>query len=618
MISAITETVDWPADETTPASLTISETNPFITIDGQLDSAIDEDWIALDLSAELDYRFIITSSFIPLVEIYRLVNVADEAGPTIIPILVAQNIDLVDGFVASVWESGTYYLEVESPDTISFGAYQIIGEVFPPVSASAMAQQLTTDYWVAYKEEAGPRPFAVGADGQITFDAGAFTGQTHDLVVDALNAWGALIGIQFVETPGNAEVVFQAGTADDVVVTLANGEITAATVTVDSLNLLGGADATYQTFLHLVGHVLGLGHPGNYEHDGTADFLRDAAFSNDSLQMSVMSAFSSYENPAAHADYAYAQTPMVADVAALDSLYGLSGNINSGDTLYGYNSGDTATDPMTWEPEMAYAITIVDSGGVDTLDFSGNPQPAFISMQPGGFSDLGYGWGNLGIAEGTIIENLLGSAYDDFVVGNDAANNINVSLGHDMVNALGGDDFVIGWYGLDELLGGDGNDLLLGGGLDDRLWGQNDDDRLYGQQGNDMLSGGNGADFLKGNDGDDILRGDRGNDLLFGGEGNDTLHGGRGVDKLWGGGGADEFAFIRGYHREVIKDFQDDVDTINLTDLGFASIADAMALATQEGTAVRFDFSGVAGASAADVLWVMNTTLVEVQDDIIV
>lgn len=77
-------------------------------------------------------------------------------------------------------------------------------------------------------------------------------------------------------------------------------------------------------------------------------------------------------------------------------------------------------------------------------------------------------------------------------------------------------------------------------------------------------TGGSGADAITGNRLANTLRGLDGQDTLAGDAGNDVLDGGRGNDRLVGGTGQDRFVFGVGYGRDVIVDFQNDVDTLRL------------------------------------------------------
>jgi len=94
--------------------------------------------------------------------------------------------------------------------------------------------------------------------------------------------------------------------------------------------------------------------------------------------------------------------------------------------------------------------------------------------------------------------------------------------------------------------------------------------RIVGGAGDDQLTGTDGDDVLIGRRGDDTLDGGAGDDTLRGAAGDDTLHGGAGNDKLSGGGGADTFVYGTGDSDDIIKDFEDGKDTIDLT--GIASV----------------------------------------------
>jgi len=166
---------------------------------------------------------------------------------------------------------------------------------------------------------------------------------------------------------------------------------------------------------------------------------------------------------------------------------------------------------------------------------------------------------------------LIGSDFDDVLIGGGAANRIegrdggdhieggaqNDVLrggdGDDVIDGLEGDDLVEGNDGDDELMGGDGDDELDGGRGNDVLEGEDGEDQLVGGDGNDRLDGGDGQDELdggedqdelNGGDEDDELAGGEGDDRLFGGAGNDTLSGGDDDDEL--DGGSDEDALEGG------------------------------------------------------------------------
>ena len=99
---------------------------------------------------------------------------------------------------------------------------------------------------------------------------------------------------------------------------------------------------------------------------------------------------------------------------------------------------------------------------------------------------------------------------------------------------------------------------------------------------------------------------------MNGGDGADTVNGGKGDDTLIGGTGADEFHFKPDTSSDVIQDFEDDIDTIVLTNTGLSNAAEALGLASQQGSDVVFDFGG------GSTLTVQNVTLADLADDLMV
>lgn len=134
-----------------------------------------------------------------------------------------------------------------------------------------------------------------------------------------------------------------------------------------------------------------------------------------------------------------------------------------------------------------------------------------------------------------------------------------------------------------EIDGTNGNDVLTGGAGNDEIDGLRGNDQLRGAAGNDEIDGDSGNDSLWGEDGRDDLDGGSGNDVLHGGAGNDTLDGERGNDLLTGGLGADRFEFERGHGRDIITDFQNGIDRIELDDFSRAQAQAVINSAQQVG-----------------------------------
>ena len=88
------------------------------------------------------------------------------------------------------------------------------------------------------------------------------------------------------------------------------------------------------------------------------------------------------------------------------------------------------------------------------------------------------------------------------------------------------------------------------------------------------LVGRRGADDLYGRAGDDILRGGKGHDWLFGGAGDDHLFDGRGKDVMIGGDGADVFVMTDDGQTDRIRDFEQGLDSIDLSNWEAEGIGD--------------------------------------------
>ncbi|MEP6443453.1 MAG: calcium-binding protein [Hyphomicrobiales bacterium] len=217
--------------------------------------------------------------------------------------------------------------------------------------------------------------------------------------------------------------------------------------------------------------------------------------------------------------------------------------------------------------------------GIDTLTYAASDAGVVVNLF-NGFARGGEATGDVF----TNFENLTGSRSTDVLRGD---------VGENEIFGFDGNDRIEGREGNDVLIGGSGNDLLLGGSGNDRLIASSGDNRLNGQSGNDTLIGGTGADRLLGAAGDDLLIASGGvNNVLDGGSGSDILNGseqrdiirgqagadifdgGGGNDALTGGFGPDTFIFNANDGGDVINDFEDNFDTIDLSSLGtdFASL----------------------------------------------
>ena len=484
-----------------------------------------------------------------------------------------------------------------------------LGPVNLTVSVIDRGLQFPNDYW-----SAGQFTFSIPAAGaswpsyasnEEPYDphfAGLTTAQAQ-VFRAALAAWDSLIAPNFTETndvanPGNIRVAFSgySDLQDDWGYTYAppirgaspqgyQGDIWINADYVTSDFYAGSYD--YESLLHELGHALGLKHSFEAPVIPTAyDSTRYTVMSYTEPQDSVAVSFLPTADGGVGSAFTsvLASTPMVLDVQAIQDRYGADLTTAAGDTTYRF----TTAKPFLY--------TLYDAGGNDTLDLSAMGRGSIIDLEPGSYSSVGYlsaasqqaaatafygpyyadfiasvftdlgtqvyTWAdNFGIAFSTVVENVVGSASDDVLLGNQVANHISGGGGDDVLGGGPGDDVLDGGAGMDIAVytsvstdyswtqtatGWTVRDLRAGApeGVD-TLTGVEQlkftdrtvtlaSDALIGTANADTLTGGPGADVIYGLDGDDQLTGGGGDDRIDGETGVDTaVYSGSSKDHVW-------------------------------------------------------------------------------------
>jgi serralysin len=507
----------------------------------------------------------------------------------------------------------TYYVVVSTYETavgelnpIDTGEYSLnlTSTLGPPApnlptyDLDQIADQLVNGYWQSTGRSA--RNFDIDVSGGLSatvyVDYSDLNTDGQWFAQQALDVWSAVTGITFsTGAPPSGEMVTL--TFDDEDDGAYSSSTTSGGITTDSfINvetdwLIGDEgdldSSSFETYIHEIGHSLGLGHAGNYNAGSTPGkitYFNNALFLNESVQVSVMSYFSQLENTTLDASGAYLFTPAIADIIAVQNIYGIAGNLRLGDTTYGVGStaGGFYDDLINFADNMAFVI-VDDGGDNDLIDFSTFTDDQVIDLNQEAFSDIGGERGNMAIARGTDIEDAKTGSGNDTLIGNALDNYLTGGLGNDDYFGNGGSDtanyfdalgaiwvsltqgFATGAHGndtfdsIENINGTNFDDIITGDDEDNQLEGWGGIDKLNGGKGEDTLYGDNGNDILKGGDDDDTAYGGADDDRLIGGHGNDDLFGNDGEDKIYGGDGND---YLDGGDNDDFIKGNDDDDTI--------------------------------------------------------
>ncbi|MGK9165422.1 M10 family metallopeptidase C-terminal domain-containing protein [Inquilinus limosus] len=280
--------------------------------------------------------------------------------------------------------------------------------------------------------------------------------------------------------------------------------------------------------LHVIGSGLGYNPPSDYT--GCVDSITYSqpacagvfAITGFSESLGDVSGLVTAGNELAILADLFSEDDTISGSCVADFLIGFCGH----DILNGHGGNDTLRGG-------AGADTLNGGDGSDVADYQDSAAAVCVNL----LGHIAQG----GDAQGDVlnsIENLTGSAFDDYLAGDAAANTLIGGAGNDNLVGNGGADVLAGGAGTqdmaDYIFSGAGVVISLAAGT--ASGGDAAGDTLSGIE---WLRGSNFNDSLTGNGSDNRLSGLAGTDRLDGGAGNDQLIGGAGADILIGGAGAD-------------------------------------------------------------------------------
>jgi Ca2+-binding RTX toxin-like protein len=300
-----------------------------------------------------------------------------------------------------------------------------------------------------------------------------------------------------------------------------------------------------------------------------------------------------------------------------DTIYGLAGN----DTIYGDDGDDFLYGGRGDDTLYGGANNDRLEGGVGADDIyggAGNDTVSYRSSRNGIIINLLTGEGSAGDAlDDNVfeVESILGSDFNDTMIGGLAAGNFYGLKGDDILTGSNLNDVFVGGLGADTIngLGGTADQAYYTSSLFSVTINLATNINLGGEAQGDIITN---VERISGSQFGDSITGTIGNQILYGEGGADVLNGGAGSDILYGGAGSDTFQFTLGQSgtvfsaQDIINDYTkgavgigDKIDYSNadLSIGGSAAAATATEASIDAATGVA-SFAAGSGTTLADAL----------------